>query len=52
MTAFIGVPGPAELIFILLLVLMLFGAGKLPQVMAQLGRGVRSLRDAAHSDED
>ena len=37
--------GGGELVFILVIVLIVFGAGKLPDVFAQLGRGVRSFRE-------
>lgn len=43
---FIHMLGPLELGVILVLVLMVFGAGKIPHVMKQLGQGVRALRDA------
>jgi sec-independent protein translocase protein TatA len=33
-----------ELILILLIVFVLFGAGKLPKVMSELGKGLRSFR--------
>jgi sec-independent protein translocase protein TatA len=33
-----------ELILILLIVFVLFGAGNLPKVMSELGRGLRSFR--------
>ena len=38
--------GPTELIIILVIVLMLFGAGKLPKVMKQLGESVGAFRRA------
>jgi len=37
--------GTQELIIILVLVLMIFGAGKLPQVGTALGKGLRNLKD-------
>lgn len=37
--------GGPELIFILVIVLIVFGAGKLPDVLGQLGRGVKTFRD-------
>jgi len=37
--------GTQELIIILVLVLMIFGAGKLPQVGSALGKGLRNLKD-------
>jgi sec-independent protein translocase protein TatA len=40
----------SHLLIILLIILVLFGAGKLPQVMSELGRGVKALRDGMKSD--
>jgi sec-independent protein translocase protein TatA len=37
--------GSTEMIIILVLVLILFGAGKLPQVASSLGKGVRNFKD-------
>lgn len=34
-----------QLILILIIVLLVFGAGKLPRVMGDLGKGVRSLKE-------
>lgn len=39
--------GGPELIFLLVIVLIVFGAGKLPDVFGQLGRGVRTFREEA-----
>lgn len=38
----IGVP---ELLLILVVVLIIFGAGKLPGVMKDMGKGVKAFRD-------
>ena len=43
--------GPPELAIILILVLIVFGAGKLPQVFSSLGRGVREFRDASEGTD-
>jgi sec-independent protein translocase protein TatA len=37
--------GGGELVFILVIVLIVFGAGKLPTVFGQLGKGVRTFRE-------
>lgn len=37
--------GPGELILILILVLVVFGAGKLPEVGSALGKGLRSFKE-------
>ena len=38
--------GFGELAIILMIVLVLFGAGRLPEVFAQMGQGVKKFRDA------
>ncbi len=45
----LGVP---ELIIILVIVLILFGAGKLAEVGGALGRGIREFRKASREAED
>lgn len=37
--------GTTEMMIILVLVLIVFGAGKLPQVAGSLGKGVRNFKD-------
>ncbi|MBF6609216.1 MAG: twin-arginine translocase TatA/TatE family subunit [Flavobacterium sp.] len=40
--------GGSELIFIVFIVLMLFGADKIPEIARTLGKGMRQLRDATN----
>ncbi len=40
-------PGTPELLVIFLLVLILFGPDKLPELAKQIGKGVRQLRRAS-----
>lgn len=42
--------GPLELILILVIVTMLFGVGKLPEVFGSVGRGIREFRRNAADD--
>jgi sec-independent protein translocase protein TatA len=49
-TAFIGGIGPWELGILLAIVLVLFGAGKLPQVFRSMGEGMKAFRDAQKDD--
>lgn len=42
--------GGPELIFILVIVLIVFGAGKLPEVLGQLGKGVKTFREESSND--
>ena len=41
-----GLFQPTHLIFILLIVLILFGPGKLPELGNGLGKGIREFKDA------
>ena len=44
-TISVGMPGPFELMIILAIVLILFGAGKLPKVLGQMGKGVKAFKE-------
>ncbi|MCF8053953.1 MAG: twin-arginine translocase TatA/TatE family subunit [Deltaproteobacteria bacterium] len=39
--------GMQELVIILIIVLIIFGAGKLPSVFSALGKGIRNFKQAA-----
>ena len=42
-----SMPGPTELIIILVIVLIIFGAGKLPGIGKALGRGIKEFKDGS-----
>ena len=44
--------GPVELILILVIVTMLFGVGKLPEIFGAVGRGVREFRSASEDKDE
>ena len=44
--------GAPELIIILVIIILIFGVGKLPEVGQALGKGIREFRGAADADED
>ncbi len=44
--------GWPEVLLILAIVLIVFGAGKLPQVGSALGKGIREFRRAQRGDDD
>jgi sec-independent protein translocase protein TatA len=44
--------GTTELVIILILVLIVFGAGKLPQVGRSLGSAISEFKDGVKGDED
>lgn len=41
-----------HIIIVLILVLVLFGAGKLPKVMGDLGKGLRNFKDGLKGEEE
>jgi len=43
--------GMPELLVILVIVVIIFGAGKLPEIGAGLGKGIRNFKDATKSEE-
>jgi sec-independent protein translocase protein TatA len=46
------IPSPWELILVLVIVLIIFGPGKLPDIGAAVGRGIREFRRASSDIED
>ena len=46
MLLFIGPLGTTEIIFIVLIILLLFGGKKIPELMRGLGKGIREFNDA------
>lgn len=46
----IAMPSVPELLLILVIVMMLFGVGRLPQVFEQFGKGMKAFRDAQKDD--
>jgi sec-independent protein translocase protein TatA len=45
------IPGPSELILILLIVVVVFGAKRIPEIMGGLGKGIRTFKKAMEEDE-
>jgi sec-independent protein translocase protein TatA len=50
--AFIGGIGFQELLVVLLIVIFLFGARKIPDIARGLGEGIRGFRSSLKGDED
>lgn len=48
----ISMPGGSEWILIILVVLLLFGGRKIPELMRGLGRGIREFNDAKNNVKD
>lgn len=48
----LGFGGPQELLVILLIVLVIFGGKKIPELMGGLGKGVRSFKKGINEGEE
>ena len=46
------IPGPMELILLLVIVLIIFGPGKLPDIGNAVGKGIREFRKASSDLEE
>lgn len=44
--------GPTELIIILVIVIVLFGVGRIGKIAGEMGSGIRAFREGLRSDED
>ena len=52
-----GAVGPTQILLIALVILLLFGGRKIPELMRGLGQGMKEFKDASkgkddHSDDD
>ena len=47
----LGSLGPTELIIILVIVILLFGVGRIGKIAGELGSGIRSFRQGLKGDE-
>ncbi len=43
--------GPVELIIVLVIVMFVFGAGKLPEIGGALGKGIKEFKDATKEEQ-
>ena len=48
---FLGPLGPTELVLILVVILVIFGVGKLPEIGEGLGKGILSFRRAIKDEK-
>lgn len=47
-----AIPGGWELVIIVLVIILLFGAKKIPELAKGLGRGIREFKDASKEIKD
>ena len=47
----LGMLGPWQIVLIVVIVLLLFGGKKIPELMRGLGSGIKEFKDASKEDE-
>ncbi len=45
------IPGPMQIVIVVLVILLLFGGKKIPELMRGLGSGIKEFKDASKEDE-
>lgn len=48
----LGSLGPTELIIILVIVVLLFGVGRISRIGGEVGKGIRAFKDGLSGDEE
>ena len=49
---FTGLASPSHLIIVLVIILLLFGAKRIPELAKGLGTGIKELREGVSADDD
>lgn len=52
LTIFLGMVGPWQIAIIVILVVLLFGGRKIPELMRGLGTGIKEFKDATKEEEE
>jgi sec-independent protein translocase protein TatA len=47
----VGMFGPTQIVLILVAVILLFGAKKIPELMKGVGKGIKEFKDATNEDD-
>lgn len=52
LTVFEAAIGPQQIVLIVVLLILLFGAKKIPELMKGVGKGIKEFKDASSEDSD
>ncbi|CAM1341243.1 Sec-independent protein translocase subunit TatA/TatB [Tenacibaculum amylolyticum] len=50
LTIFLGIPGGYQIVIVLVVILLLFGGKKIPELMKGLGSGIKEFKDATKEE--
>jgi sec-independent protein translocase protein TatA len=48
---FLGVTGPWQIVLVIVVVILLFGGKKIPELMKGIGSGIKEFKNAAKDDQ-
>ncbi len=48
---FLGITGPWQIVLVIVVVILLFGGKKIPELMKGLGSGIKEFKNAAKDDQ-
>lgn len=51
LSLFLGIFGPWQIVLVVVVVLLLFGGRKIPELMRGLGGGIKEFKDAVKEDD-
>ena len=52
LSIFLGMVGPWQIVLVVILVLLLFGGKKIPELMKGLGKGMKEFKNATKEEEE
>ena len=51
LTIFLGITGPWQIVLVIVVVILLFGGKKIPELMKGIGSGIKEFKNAAKDDQ-
>ena len=51
LSIFLGVTGPWQIVLVIVVVILLFGGKKIPELMKGIGSGIKEFKNAAKDDQ-
>ena len=48
---FLGITGPWQIVLVIVVVILLFGGKKIPELMKGIGTGIKAFKNAAKDDQ-
>lgn len=52
LSIFLGTPGPWQVAIVVILVILMFGGKKIPELMRGLGSGIKEFKEASKTEDE